>query len=150
MNHTEKALMLFQEKYHCSQAVFAAFAPEYGITEEQALKIGGCFGGGMCVGEMCGSVTGALMVLGLKNGQCTTNDLKSRFHTNDLTNAMLERFKLENGSYICRDLLGYDLGIEEEGLIAREKGLFVTFCPRMVESAVKIVEELIKEDESIS
>lgn len=66
MIHIEKAQELFKQKYHCSQAVFAAFSEEIGLSEKQALKIGGCFGGGMCKGEVCGACVGALMVLGLK------------------------------------------------------------------------------------
>ncbi|MCR4766712.1 MAG: C-GCAxxG-C-C family protein [Saccharofermentans sp.] len=46
MSHKEKALQYFSDKFHCSQAVLAAFAPELGITEEQALRLGACFGAG--------------------------------------------------------------------------------------------------------
>ena len=45
MTHIDRAKKLFEQKYHCSQAVLAAFADELGLTERQALKIGGCFGG---------------------------------------------------------------------------------------------------------
>ncbi|MBO5209525.1 MAG: hypothetical protein J6B68_09310 [Lachnospiraceae bacterium] len=43
MNHVELAKKYFEEKYHCSQAVLAAFVYELGLTEEQALKLGGWF-----------------------------------------------------------------------------------------------------------
>ena len=39
MTHEEKALAYFKDKFHCSQAVFAAYAEELGLTEEQALKV---------------------------------------------------------------------------------------------------------------
>ena len=45
--HKEKALQLFSEHFHCSQAVLAALSEECGITEEHALKLGACFGSGM-------------------------------------------------------------------------------------------------------
>ena len=51
MNHVDKALDLFKSKFHCSQAVFAAFSEELGLSEEQALKIGSCFGSGMRKGD---------------------------------------------------------------------------------------------------
>ena len=63
MNHKEKAVNYFSQKLHCSQAVLASFAEECGITEEEALKLGSCFGGGMRKGHVCGAVSGALMVL---------------------------------------------------------------------------------------
>lgn len=143
MNHIEKAKKYFEQKYHCSQAVLAAFAEELGLTEEQALKLGGCFGGGMCKGEVCGACTGALMALGLKFGQSDIRDLESRKKTNDVAVEFLDIFKKENGSYICRELLGCDLATEEGKLYAMEKQLFVEFCPKMVESATMIAEKLL-------
>ena len=143
MNHIEKAKKYFEQKYHCSQAVLAAFAEELGLTEEQALKLGGCFGGGMCKGEVCGACTGALMALGLKFGQSDMEDLESRKKTNDVAVEFLDIFKKENGSYICRELLGCDLATEEGKLYAMEKQLFVEFCPKMVESATMIAEKLL-------
>ena len=65
MNHIEKANEIIEQKYHCSQAVLSAFASELGITEAQALRLGGCFGGGMGKGEVCRAVVWALMALGL-------------------------------------------------------------------------------------
>lgn len=144
MDYIKKANEIFSKKYHCSQAVLTAFASELGITETQALKLGGCFGSGMCKGEVCGAVTGALMALGLRYGQCDTEDLMSRYKTSEVTIEMLERFKKENGSYICRELLGCDLSDEEGIRIAKEKELFTKFCPKMVESATRIAEELMQ------
>lgn len=146
MDHIHKANLLFEQKYHCSQAVLGAFAEELGITEKQALKLGGCFGGGMCKGEVCGAVTGALMALGLKYGQSEIEDLESRKKANDISVEMLERFKGENGSYICRDLLGYDISNEDDIEIIKEKELFTKFCPKMVESATKIAEKLMDKE----
>ena len=144
MKHTELAKMYFEQKYHCSQAVLAAFAEELGLTEQQALKLGGCFGGGMCKGEVCGACTGALMALGLKFGQSDMEDMQSRQKTNDVTVEFLETFRKENGSYICKELLGCDLSTEEGKNEAMEKQLFVEFCPKMVESATIIAEKLLK------
>lgn len=144
MNHAEKAVEIFGQKYHCSQAVLAAFAEDFGLSEKQALKLGGCFGGGMCKGEVCGAVTGALMAIGLNNGQCEVEDLASRKLTNDRTIEMLETFKQENGSYLCKDLLGYDISDPEALKIIREKELFTRFCPKMVESAARIAEKIIE------
>lgn len=142
MKHKEEALSLFDQKYHCSQAVLAAFAGECGVTKEQALKSAGCFGGGMRKGEVCGACTGALMVLGLMFGGTDPTDHEE---LNKLTDKMMEAFAAENGSYICNDLLGIDISKKEEAEKARESGLFREFCPKMVASAVDILEEIIKQ-----
>lgn len=150
MTHIEKATELFENKFHCSQAVFAAFAEELGITEEHALKIGACFGSGMRKGEVCGACTGALMAIGLKYGQSIQDDVNSRLKTNEVTDRFMDTFKKENGSYICKELLGCDLSTDKGVAIALEKNLFAEFCPQMVRSATKIAEEIITNKGDIS
>lgn len=142
MTNIEKANELFSKKFHCSQAVFAAFAEELGISEEQALKIGACFGSGMRKGEVCGACTGALMALGLKYGQCKEEDNDSRIKTNEVTDKFISEFVKENGSFMCKELLGCDLSTGEGISNAIEKKLFIEFCPKMVESATRIVEDI--------
>ena len=142
MTNIEKANELFGKKFHCSQAVFAAFAEELGISEELALKIGACFGSGMRKGEVCGACTGALMALGLKYGQCKEEDNDSRIKTNEVTDKFISEFVKENGSFMCKELLGCDLSTGEGISNAIEKKLFIEFCPKMVESATRIVEDI--------
>ena len=144
MNHVEEALKLFDEKFHCSQAVFAAFSEEYGVNKEDALKIGGCFGSGMRKGEVCGACTGALMVLGLKYGKSEKDDIGSKIQSDMVCDEFLDTFEKENGSYICNDLLGCDISTKEGVQYALDNNLFIDFCPKMVESAVKITENILE------
>ncbi|WP_461436456.1 C-GCAxxG-C-C family protein [Methanosphaera sp.] len=146
MTHKSVALKLFEEKFHCSQAVLAAFSEEYGVSKEQALKIGGCFGGGMRKGEVCGACTGALMVLGLKYGKSRKDDMESKIKSDEVCDKFLDEFKKENGSYICNTLLGCDISTEEGVQYALDNNLFTEFCPKMVESAVIITEKILEED----
>lgn len=146
MSHVDVALKYFEEEFHCSQAVFAAFSEEYGISKKDALKIGACFGSGMRQGEVCGACTGALMVLGLKYGKCEVDDLKSKLKTDEVCDKFLAEFEKENGSYICNTLLNCDISTEEGINYCLENNLFKDFCPKMVESAVIITEKLLEED----
>ena len=136
MTRIDDAVQLFDDGYMCSQAVFAAFSEDFGLSKEQALKIAACFGSGMRKGEVCGACTGALMVLGLKYGE-------DKSQSNEACERFLDDFESENGSYICRDLLNCDIGTEEGVEYARQNNLFTEVCPKMVESAARILEELI-------
>ena len=144
MTHEEKALSYFQDKFHCSQSVLAAYAEELGLTEEQALKIAYCLNSGMKKGEVCGACTGALLVLGMKYGQCKKEDLESRALANEKTVTFLEKFKEAHGTYICNDLMGCDISTAEGVKFAMEHNCFTEICPQMVASAVKILEEMEK------
>lgn len=143
MSKTEKALELFSSNFNCSQSVFAAFAPDFGIDEELALKLATSFGGGARNGEICGAVSGALMVLGLKYGhfQSDNNEQKSRAY--DIAVEFTKRFKEANNSIVCRDLLGYDLTIPEDMACIKEKNLFKDICPKMIMSAVEVLEGVL-------
>ena len=143
MNHKEKAVIYFSQKLHCSQSVLAAFADECGITEEEAFRLGCCFGSGMRKGEVCGAVTGALMVLGLLYGQKAACDIEGRQLSNKVNDLMMDRFKEKCGSYICNDLLGCDITTEEGHNYCLENKKFTEFCPKMVTAAAEIVEEII-------
>jgi len=142
MTHEEKALSYFQDKFHCSQSVLAAYAEELGLTEEQALKIAYCLNSGMRKGEVCGACSGALLVLGMKYGQSKKDDLDSRTKANQKTVEFLEQFEKENGSYICNDLLGCNISTVEGVQYAMEHNCFTEVCPKMVASAVKILESM--------
>lgn len=139
MNSIEESVQLFEQGYVCSQAVFAAFCQDFGLEKDMALKIGACFGSGMRKGEVCGACTGALMALGLKYG-----DDKSK--SNEVCERFLDEFENENGSYICRDLLGCDIDTEEGVEYAVKHNLFKEFCPKMVESASIILDEILTDD----
>lgn len=145
MTHTEKAVNYFSQKLHCSQSVLASFADECGITEEQAIKLGSCFGSGIRKGEVCGAVTGALMVLGLLYGQNKAGDAEGRQRSNEVNDLMMNRFKEKCGSYNCNDLLGCDVRTMEGVQYCLDNKLFTEFCPKMVSAAVEVVEEIIEE-----
>ena len=145
MTHKETALDYFGKKFHCSQSVLAAFAPECGLTEEQALKLGACFGSGMRKGEVCGACVGALMVLGALYGQYDKADPESRIRANTVNDKMMERFAKKSGSYICNDLLKCDISTPEGAKFAFDNNLFTEFCPLMVANAVDVLEEIIAE-----
>ena len=77
------------------------------------------------------------MALGLKYGD-------DKAESNEVCSKFLEEFEKENGSYICRDLLGCDIGTPEGVKEAVDNNLFNEFCPKMVESAARIVDEILK------
>ena len=142
MKNTDRALELFGRRLHCSQSVAGAFAPLLGVNLEFMLKTGACFGGGMRKGEVCGACTGALMVLGMQYGEQDGGHALA----DTLAVDFLNRFAKENGSYLCRELLGCDISTEEGKAHAGAEQLFTRLCPRFVASAVRITGQIIAEN----
>jgi C_GCAxxG_C_C family probable redox protein len=109
---------------------------------ESALRVASGFGGGMgCMGEACGAVTGAIMVLGLRHGAATA-DREAKEQVYQKVSEFIQRFKARNGTMTCRELLGCDISTPEGLQRMRDQGLFTTLCPRFVQDAVEILEEM--------
>jgi len=147
MSKADRASELFSNNFNCSQAVLTAFAADFGIDEELALKLGTQFGGGARNGEMCGAVSGALMVLGLKYGHYQADNIEQKSRAYSIASEYTRRFKDKNGSIVCRDLLGYDLTKPEDMACIKERNLFGEVCPKMIRSAVEVLEEILAEYE---
>ncbi len=143
MNHVEKAEHYFSNNFNCSQAVFATFAEELGMDKETALRIGTPFGSGARRGEICGAVSGALMVLGLKYGHCHSENAEEKARAYQVADDFLNRFSEAKGSVVCRELLKYDLTKEADMKEIMKQNLFRTVCPEMVKCAAAIVEEML-------
>jgi len=144
MSRSDEAEKLFRDGFNCSQAVFSVFAREMGVQVETAMKIACAFGGGMRLGNTCGAVTGALMVIGLKYGKSKVDENEARDKTYALAKQYQDGFSKANSSIMCRDLLGYDLSTPEGYEKAKENLAFIKICPGLVRNAVEILEEIIK------
>lgn len=133
----------FAKGVNCCQTVLKPFAESLDYSEEELMAIGAAFGGGMGLGETCGTVTGAMMVLGMAVG-CETEEQRDRLA--ELKGEFVRRFRERHSSTMCRDLLGYDTSIPGEADKAAESGAFFDICPRCMEDSIDILEELLKDE----
>ena len=144
--HPEIADAKFVEGYNCAQSVLFSFCDELGLDEDMALMIACGFGGGMGrKGEVCGAVTGAILVLGLKFGR-GKND--ARVQT-DLAYAkireFMSRFSEKHGSCLCRELLdGCDLTTPEGQADFKNNECFNLICRPCVRDAAGMVADLTR------
>ena len=143
VKNEEEVLKMFGEGFDCSQIVLSNFCDKLNISKEEAFKIASCFGGGMWHGETCGCVCGALVALGIKYGNCTANDKVTKDELLRLKAEFESAFVKENGSCICKEILGYDLSKEDEMAKIQEEKLLETKCPKLVLSSCKILEKML-------
>lgn len=144
MTRPEKAKELFENGYNCAQAVFCAFEDVTGMEHETALKFSAGFGGGMGrLREVCGAVSGMTMVLScVFAGDPNDNQKKKELYS--LIQQAAGDFKAENGSYICRELLGLSEKVSDPNPEARTKEYYKKRpCSELVECAAKITEKYL-------
>jgi C_GCAxxG_C_C family probable redox protein len=140
----EAAVACFREGFNCSQAILSTWGGEFGLERETALRAAAAFGAGMGrLGEVCGAVAGALIVIGLKHGQTEAKDKETKERNYSLVRDFASRFRSRNGSLLCRELLGCDLTTAEGMETAKQKGLFTERCPRFVRDAAEILEDVL-------
>lgn len=141
----EKAVACFSEGYNCAQSVLLTMFEYWNGKSDLVPKIATCFGGGIgrC-GSVCGGVAGGVMALGIRfgtNGPST----EGRKRAYQLAQRFYRRFERENGSVLCRELIGYDLSDPEELEKARESKVFERKWHALVANVVKTLLELTED-----
>jgi len=143
MSNVENAVACFNDGYSCSQAILATYGPAVGFDRDAAFKIAAGFSGGMRIGETCGVVTGAIMVIGLKHASADVNDKQAKSKTYQFVRELIEKFESRTDSSLCKELLACDISTPEGIETAERKGLFKSICPKMVQHAAEILEEIL-------
>ena len=146
MDHGMKAAELFLSGYNCAQAVAVAFHGELGLTEAQAAKMASAFGGGMGrMREVCGGVSGMLLVAGMLYGYDTPGDDTAKKQHYTLVQSLAGQFREKAGSIVCREILKNPPS--DPNPTPRTDDFYAKRpCVRMVALAASILEGYIREN----
>ncbi|MDE7017187.1 MAG: C-GCAxxG-C-C family protein [Lachnospiraceae bacterium] len=137
------ATALFECGYNCAQSVFAAYADLFGMDRHTALKMSSAMGGGIGrMREVCGTVAAMAMLAGLKEGNDDPGNEEAKERIYALVRQMSASFKEQQGTIICRELLGIE-GMEESAKPTRRTPEYYATrpCGKIVACAAKIIEE---------
>ena len=152
MSKGDIAKQNFMNGYNCSQAVLLAFCEDFGLEKETALKISEPFGGGMGrMREVCGTVTGMFMVIGLAMGNDNSKDNTTKKNVYKSVQELAAKFKEDNGSIICRELLGLQKANKESYVPSERTNEYYKKrpCPQLCKYAADILEEYLKKENLI-
>ncbi len=147
MDKLELASQYHERGYGCAQAVLATYSADFGLDEWLALRLATGFGSGMgrmC--EVCGALTGAFMVIGMKYGKEKTDGTRYGTETETtyrLVAQLANDFKQRNGTIYCRELIGHDLMDPVERAKVVDLGLFKTTCRKCILDAVELLEQIL-------
>ncbi len=141
----DKARALFKEGYNCTQAVVAAFSDEIGMDKARVLRMSSSFGGGMGrMREVCGAVSGMFLVVGALYGYDDPKDLQGKKEHYARIQELAAQFRAENGSIICRELLGLAGKDDSPVPSERTKEYYEKRpCPEMAATAARLVEQYV-------
>jgi C_GCAxxG_C_C family probable redox protein len=144
-NRGEAAVAMVAGNWNCAQSVLGVFCADLGLDRETAMKLASGFGAGMArKQEVCGAVTGAIMVVGLKYGQAREDDKAAKEEAYRLSRELMDRFQARFGSCLCRELLpGLDLAAEAGLARYKTEGWSEKICRPSVRFAVGLLEEIL-------
>lgn len=143
MDRGTKAAKLFLDGYNCAQAVAVAFSDLTGLDETLSARLASSFGGGMGrMREVCGAVSGMLMVAGILYGYDTPGDDVAKKAHYALVQELAGQFREKNGSIVCREILKNPPS--DPAPSPRTAEYYASRpCARMVYSAATILENYI-------
>lgn len=133
----EEARRRHTSGYDCAQAVACTYADLVGVDEETIFAATEALGLGLgCMEGTCGSLSGACVLVGLKNSTVNLDKPNSKGSSYRIARQMVERFEELSGATRCRDLKGVDTGV------------VLCTCPQCVQNGCKVVEEFLFPDEA--
>ena len=147
LNRKELAMENFLKGYNCTQAVFLAFQDLFEMDEKTAAKLSSSFGGGMGrLREVCGAVSGMFLVAGMLYGYDTPGAHQEKSDHYKRIQELAKAYELENGSIVCRELLGLNRKKDEPTPAERTEEYYKKRpCGKLVRMAAAIMEQYIEE-----
>ena len=144
-DHATKAAQLFLSGCNCSQAVVVAFCDVTGMKPQYAARLSSSFGGGMGrMREVCGAVSGMLLVAGLLYGYGTPGDEESKKAHYHLVQALAGKFREREQSIVCREILKNPPS-DPNPTPRNEEFYKKRPCARLVALAAQILDDYIRE-----
>ena len=144
-NKVNEAVEFFQngKGFNCAQSVFSTYCEDLGLDKETALKLSCGLGGGMGrLGQVCGAVSGAILIIGLKYGKFLSEDRECKGKTYALVHELGKKFAERNQSINCHELSQIDLLCGDEQAIKERTS---QTCHRLVKDAAEILESILSD-----
>lgn len=127
----DQAIEFHDRGYNCAQAVACSFCQELGVSEDEMFRIAEGFGLGMGMMEMCGALSGMMMIIGLSNSAGPDAQKLTKADTYRKVKEYVKKFQDQNGAYLCHELKGV------------ETGKVLRSCPDCIRDAVALTEEYL-------
>jgi C_GCAxxG_C_C family probable redox protein len=145
MTKADEAVVHFQRGLTCSQDVLSVFAQNFGLDRDMALRISQGFGAGIAyTDDICGALSGVIMVIGLRYGRIRADDTAAKEKTYVVVSEFLREFQTRHGSVAYTGLLGYNLSDPQQVAEAKKNKVVMVRCPTFVRDAVKLVENVLQ------
>jgi C_GCAxxG_C_C family probable redox protein len=151
MDKASEAKQLFANGSNCAQSILYPFGRAFFREDVSAFLLASAFGGGIASrGEMCGAVSGSLMVIGLYFGYSPSGNASDKANVLQITNEFLLEFENRFGDLQCSKLLKHNLSTTEGRDNANHSGAFQSVCPALIEGAAILLEQILQKHTAVN
>ena len=147
MTKGELAKQYFLNGYNCAQSVACAFCDEMGMDQDTVSRLASGFGGGIGgMREVCGAVSGMVLVLNALEGGYDATDRDAKAKHYETVRTLCEAYKAESGSILCRELLELAQNAPYPGPAERTNEYYQKRpCPDIVARVADILAQYLSE-----
>lgn len=147
MDRCALAYQYHKQGWNCAQSVAGACADIAGRKPEEVMPLLGGFGGGVGGSheEVCGAVSGGVLILGLCFPHAEGDDQAAKRELYRIAKEFRRRFFDVFSHTRCGDLLRARPGVSEKNPAAQRLGV-TAHCDNMIVTAVELLEALVKEE----
>lgn len=149
MTRGERANALFYKGYNCAQAVVCSFCEELHMTAPDAARLASGFGGGMGrLREVCGAVSGMVLVANLLYGDGCEKDYNKKKEHYARVQALAGAYRAQTGSIVCRELLGLKTAGADAPQPEKRTAEYYKKrpCPQLCALAADILDDYLQKD----
>jgi C_GCAxxG_C_C family probable redox protein len=137
VTHARRLYLDDGHRYGCAETSFivlkTAFALDEPLDPSPAIALNG---GVAWSGDICGSLTGAALAVGMLAERRLTGHDRAKLVAREIVATALERFREVHGCVDCKELIGYDLRAPGEHDAFLESGVWRTRCMSQIETVV--------------
>ena len=144
-SRVKQAVATFESGFNCCQSVFVTYADLLGMDRETALKMSCSMGGGIGrMREVCGTVSAMALLTGLQCGNTEPENEEAKTYNYEKVRSLADAFQKEQGTIICRELLGIKEREQSAAPSARTAQYYASRpCSHLVACAARLVEEML-------
>lgn len=139
------ALELHNKGYNCAQSVLVAYAEEVDVDRNVAFRIGAGLGGGVGrTQNICGAINAGAIILGLKFGAYSPDDVESKNRISELVSRFIHDCNQSLGSTQCLELVKVDLNNPDQKKFAKDSGYLSRICDNAISETARILNIYLK------
>lgn len=141
-DHKKQTTDYFLAGYNCCQSILMTYGSQFGLDLKMAAQLGSGMGGGLGhTGHICGFISGAVLLIGLSQGDFDPDDLERKLQTVERVAEFLDECRKSLNHIECRELIHCEIRTREQLTQAISEGKMNICGTELIQEIVRLLDE---------